>query len=127
MPHVETTGRELRNYLDADSAPGRSVALPLLLPGTLLTVQTRNTLYRMVVTNGPARQVSITGGSLFPQNSDVEIVGATDREDDVKGGWIVEGLHLELLTERGPVCTSIVESVTVDVDAASVSDDETIQ
>ena len=49
----------------------------------------------------------------FPENTDVELIGAID-DEGVKVGWIVQGFQLELLTERGPVLTSTVESVDVE-------------
>jgi hypothetical protein len=112
--HVEMP--ELGPSLDLlDSEPGRfrSVALPLLLPGTQLTLHTRNTLYRMVVLNGSDRRVTITGGKLFPESTEAELIGATD-DEGVKVGWIVEGFQLDILTGRGPVLTSTVESVDVE-------------
>lgn len=89
-----------------------SVALPVLAPGTQITAHTRNTCYRMEVMDGPARRVMITGGLLFPQGAEVEVIGATD-DEGVRAGWIVEGLQIELSTVRGPVLTSIVESLSV--------------
>jgi len=91
----------------------RSVALPLLLPGTLVILHTRNTCYRLVVIDGSERRVQISGGKLFPENTDVELIGAID-DEGVKVGWIVQGFQLELLSERGPVLTSSVESVDVE-------------
>ena len=91
----------------------RSVALPLLLPGTLVTLHTRNTCYRLVVIDGSERRVQISGGKLFPENTDVELICAID-DEGVKVGWIVQGFQLELLSERGPVLTSSVESVDVE-------------
>ena len=112
-------------FLDAVPEVRRPVAVPLLLPGTMVTVRTRNTLYRLTVVDGQARQISICGGRLFARNTDVELLGALDGEDGVKPGWIVEGLQLQLLTSAGPVVTSVVESVEVDVDPASLTDEET--
>ena len=91
----------------------RSVALPLLLPGTLVILRTRNTCYRLVVIDGSERRVQISGGKLFPQSTDVELIGALD-DEGVKVGWIVQGFQLELLSERGPILTSSVESVDVE-------------
>jgi hypothetical protein len=54
----------------------------------------------------------ISGGLLFPQGDEVEVIGATD-DDGVRVGWIVEGFQIELSTARGPVLTSIVESLSV--------------
>ena len=89
-----------------------SVALPLLSPGTQITAHTRNTCYRMEVMDGPSRRVMISGGLLFPQGAEVEVIGATD-DEGVRVGWIVEGLQIELATVRGPVLTSIVELLSV--------------
>ncbi len=99
--------------VESDPARFRCVALPLLLPGTALTLNTRNTCYRLTVVNGTERRVTITGGKLFQQSTEAELLGAVD-DESVKLGWIVEGFQLELLTARGPVLTSTVESVDVD-------------
>jgi hypothetical protein len=93
-------------------SPSLSVSLPLLSPGTQITVHTRNTCYRMEVMDGSARRVMISGGLLFPQGDEVEVIGATD-DEGVRVGWIVEGFQIELSTVRGPVLTSIVESLSV--------------
>ena len=121
------TSHAIPNFDLLEAIPGarHPVALPLLLPGTMVTVRTRNTRYRFVVVDGPARQISISGGRLFPHSTEVELLGALVGADGVKVGWIVEGLQLELLTENGPVITSLVESVEVEVDPASVTDEET--
>jgi len=89
-----------------------SVALPSLSPGTQITAHTRNTCYRMEVMDGASRRVLISGGLLFPQGAEVEVIGATD-DEGVRVGWIVQGLQIELATVRGPVLTSIVESLSV--------------
>lgn len=110
------------DFLEAIPAARHPVALPLLLPGTVVLVQTRNTRYCFVVVDGPARRISISGGRLFPQSTDVELLGARDGEDGLKAGWIVEGLPLQLITPDGPVVTSVVEAVEVDVDPESMTD-----
>jgi hypothetical protein len=101
------------DQIESDPNRFRSVALPLLLPGTLVTLHTRNTCYRLVVIEGAERRVEISGGKLFPDSTAAELIGATD-DEGVKVGWIVEGFQLELLTDRGPVLTSVVESVEVE-------------
>ena len=112
-------------FLDAVPAVRHPVAVPLLLPGTIVTVRTRNTRYRLTVVDGPARQISIRGGRLFGRNTNVQLLGALDGDEGVKAGWIVEGLQLQLMTSAGPVITSVVESVEVDVDPAALTDEET--
>ena len=120
VPEMPTFG-----YLDAVPTAKHPVALPMLLPGTMLTVRTRNTRYRLVVVDGLARQISISGGRLFPRNTDARLLGALDGDYAVKEGWIVEGLPIQLITPNGPVITSIVESVDVDVDPASLTGEDT--
>jgi hypothetical protein len=99
--------------VESDPARFRCVALPLLLPGTLVTLHTRNTCYRLVVIDGSERRIQISGGKLFSEGTEAELIGATD-DEGVKVGWIIEGFQLELLTARGPVLTSTVESVDVE-------------
>jgi hypothetical protein len=101
------------DQLESEPARFRAVALPLLLPGTLVTLHTQHTCYRLLVVNGFDRKVQITGGKLFPDNTDAEVIGATD-DERIKVGWIVEGFQLELRTPRGPVLTSAVESMEVE-------------
>ena len=112
-------------FLDAVPGARHPVALPLLLPGTMVAVRTKNTLYRLTVVDGPARQISICGGRLFPHSTDVQLLGAIDGDEGVKAGWIVEGLQLQLITADGPVITSVVEAVEVDVDPAAFTGEET--
>jgi hypothetical protein len=63
---------------------------------------------------------------LFPDSTDVRLIGAVDGEEGVKDGWIVEGLPVQLVTAAGPVITSVVESVEVDVDPASRTGEDTL-
>ncbi|MGH7554084.1 MAG: hypothetical protein ACREMQ_13775 [Longimicrobiales bacterium] len=127
MPHLEAGGPVAgTGYLEIDAGLGRSVALPLLVAGTLLTVQTRNTLYHFVVEDGSRLSVSVTGGRLFQQRTSAALLGAIDDDGHAKVGWIVEGRRLELHTDQGPVITSVVESVAVDGDATSLSGEEMV-
>jgi hypothetical protein len=113
---LPTTGSRPGDGLDqVEASPTRSVALPLLSAGTMITLHTRNTCYHLQVIDGAARRVLITGGSLFPEGTEVEVVGAAD-EERVRAGWMVEGLQLELSTAHGPVLTSMVMSVCLDDD-----------
>src|SRR5262245_41773639 len=98
---------------------GPGVALPSLAAGTLVTVNTRNTCYRIQVVDGSARRVLVTGGALFPSSTEVEVIGAAD-EVGVRIGLMVEGLPLELSTPRGPILTSMVVSVSIGDASASV-------
>jgi hypothetical protein len=67
----------------------------------------------------------VRGGRLFPEDTEVELLGALDGEEGVKMGWIVEGLQLQLMTPGGPVITSVVAAVEVDVNPEALTDAET--
>ena len=112
-------------FLESVPQARHPVAVPMLLPGTVVTVRTRNTLYRLKVVDGPTRQVSICGGRLFPVDTEVHLVGALDGDEGTKVGWIVEGLQLQLMSSDGPVVTSVVEGVDVDADPNSLTEEET--
>jgi len=122
--HAETpvpSTAELAHGLErfeSDLGCGRVVSIPVLGKGTVLTLHTRNHCYRMLVRDAAARRVLITGGRLFPQSTEVRVVGARS-DDGVTPGAIVEGLSLELSTPLGPVLTSMVESVAVDGEAST--------
>jgi hypothetical protein len=91
------------------------MAVPLLLSGTVISLETRNSRYRIVVLDGAARHVTIKGGWAFPEETEATVLGASeDTDGDVEDGWIAEGLRLRLSTDQGPVVTSTVESVAVD-------------
>lgn len=114
------------DFLESVPEARHPVAVPMLLPGTIVTVRTRNTLYRMKVVDGPTRQISICGGRLFPVDTDVHLVGALEGEEGPKLGWIVEGLQLQLMSPDGPVITSVVEGVDVDADPAAMAEEDTV-
>ena len=96
-----------------DTGCSRGVALEPLPAGTVLTVHTRHSCYRVEVLDGVEGRVLITGGSVFPERTEVRVAGATTGGNNLKVGWIGEGLRLDLLTIRGRVVTSCVESITV--------------
>jgi len=105
---------------DSHTSSTHSVALQSLSTGTLITLQTRNTCYQMRVVDGEKRRVVICGGKLFPERTEVEVVGAAD-DEQVRVGWMIEGLQLELSTLRGPVLTSMVQSFSVEEDPSALA------
>jgi hypothetical protein len=107
-----------KGHIELESTHAHCVALPSLSTGEVITVNTRNTCYRLQVLDGPARRVLITGGLLFPTSTEVEVIGASD-DAGVRDGFVVEGLQLELSTARGPILTSMVVTLSVDSDTPS--------
>ena len=102
----------LADHVEFELTHARFVAVPSMSAGEVITINTRNTCYRMQVLDGSARRVLITGGLLFPKATEVDVIGASD-DAGVRDGFVVEGMQLELATPRGPILTSTVLSLSV--------------
>lgn len=92
---------------DADGADVRDLAA-----GSILSVRTRNSCYRIVIVEPESQRVLVTGGKWFPEPTEVQLVGATGGGSMLKLGWIGVGLRLELRHGKRPMTTSRVETVT---------------
>jgi hypothetical protein len=90
------------------------VALQSFEAGTVLNVITRHSRYRLVVVDPVQKRVLVTGGRLFPENTEVRFEGATAGGSLVKVGWIGVGLRFEMSLGRQRITTSRVESITVE-------------
>jgi len=92
----------------ADDMPG--VHLCDLPPFTTLLVETVNSVYRVVITQGP--EVYVQGGSHFPEPTPVRIDGAGLAGSFIKAGWIVVGLLMQIrVGDRRVVSTSPVHAI----------------
>jgi hypothetical protein len=94
---------------------GRSegIAIALLAPGTTLMVQTRNSLYRLVVLND-RHAVLAQGGTLLPEATAAHLQGASAGGCLVRAGWIGVGLRLELRVGSDRIVTSSVQSIAIE-------------
>ena len=95
-------------------ALGPGVKLDTLDAGTRIVVATKHSCYRFVVVDGPGQTATVTGGSMFPESTEVRIEGATTGNGVIKPGWIGAGLRLELSIGLKRVTTSCVQSVAVE-------------
>jgi hypothetical protein len=86
------------------------VHLPQLKPFTTLLVRTRNSLYRIVVSDGS--RVYVQGGTMFPDATPAYVDGAYVARNVLKLGWIVVGLAMEMRTGERRVLTSPVRAIT---------------
>jgi hypothetical protein len=90
------------------------VALEALEAGTVLNVVTRHSDYRLVVLDPVRRRVLVSGGWLFPEETEVRFEGATAGGSVVKIGWIGADLRLEMSMGLRRITTSRVMSVTIE-------------
>jgi hypothetical protein len=90
------------------------VDLRCLSPGTVLTVHTCHTCYRIVVIDGPRGHVAVQGGSWFPDETPARIDGCNGGGASLRTRWIGTGLHLEIVrADRERIVTSRVRSIEV--------------
>jgi hypothetical protein len=90
------------------------IAVASLEAGTVLSVVTRHTTYRLILLNPGERRVLISGGNLFTEPTELRVEGASTGGSALKLGWIGVGLRLELALGRRWISTSPVSSVTIE-------------
>jgi hypothetical protein len=94
----------------ADQVQG--VCLSHLPPFTTLLVQTRNSLYRVVITRWP--EVCIQGGAFFPEPTSAFLDGSGGGGSSVRVGWIGVGLVLEIRSEGRRILTSRIRAISTE-------------
>jgi hypothetical protein len=116
-PSGHATVLPIQGTLDGFARNSRStdgVELHSLDAGMTLSVRTLNSRYRFVVLDGEQLRVLVTGGSRFPDPTEVRVEGSTTGGSTLIVGWIGVGLRLELTLGNRRITTSIVQSVTFD-------------
>lgn len=104
---VATEAATLDGFAAATSGPG--VSLRQLEPLTELTVQTRNTAYRIVISH--EADIVIQGGTFFPDPTRAHVEGASIGGNLLKIGWIGVGLRMEIVAEGRRIVTTAVRSI----------------
>ena len=94
-----------------DSGCENGVTLNELEPGTRITVVTKHSTYRFDLIDGAEGRATVTGGSVFPEPTDVYVEGATAGGTVIKSGWIGVGLRLELTSGMRRITTSPVRAI----------------
>ena len=96
------------NLLDVSSG----VYLCDLPPFTTLLVWTRNSLYRVVVTQWP--EAYVHGGAFFPDATLAYVDGASIGGSCLRVGWISAGLSVEIRSGGRHIITSPVLAITTE-------------
>jgi hypothetical protein len=76
---------------------------------TTLLVWTRNSVYRVMVTNGCS--IYVQGGAFFPEPTSAHLEGAGMGGSVVKAGWIGVGLVMEIHASGRRIVTSPVQAI----------------
>jgi hypothetical protein len=104
---VPTHAATLDGFAAVATGPG--VSLRQLEPLTELLVQTRNTRYRIVVSQDA--DIVIQGGSFFPDPTRAHVEGASLGGNLLKVGWIGVGLRMEIVAGGRRIVTTAVRSI----------------
>ena len=90
------------------------ISIDSLEAGTVLSVHTQHSRYRIVVLDHTEHRALVTGGAVFPTATEVRLEGATAGGSLLKMGWIGVGLRLELSIGRRRITTSRVRAVMIE-------------
>src|SRR5215468_11252939 len=104
VPHVAT----LDGFVDGIS-DAHGLHLRQLEPLTTLFVQTLNSRYRIVITDGTSAIVQ--GGKFFPDPTPARIDGSGFGGSVLKVGWIGVGLKMEIFANDQRIITSPVRDI----------------
>ena len=94
------------------------VHLRHLPPFTILLVRTVNSLYRMVIIQGP--EVYVQGGAYFPDPTSAYLDGSGIGGSWLRVGWISVGLLVQIRSADRCVITSPVCAITIEQASGSV-------
>lgn len=93
------------------------VSLRDLDPLTTLLVRTQNSVYRIIVIEGPS--VLVQGGHFFPQASAAHLSGSGFGGSMLKLGWVGVGLCMEICPDGQRIVTSPVRTIKIEDDVSS--------
>jgi hypothetical protein len=110
-PGLQTSSR--RGDLTLPCVDADGLYIESLEPGTTLHVQTVNSCYRVAIVDGLRHEVTMCGGTAFPEAALLRIAGAIDRGGALRSGWIVVGCRMELSLGALRIKSSRVRSVSI--------------
>jgi hypothetical protein len=82
--------------------------------GTLLTIRTRQSEYRLTVLDAERREVLVRGGLWVPEATQAHLEGSTAGGSALKIGWLGIGLRMELSIGHGTITTSRIQSISIE-------------
>jgi hypothetical protein len=94
-------------------ASNEGVQIRTLPAGTRLTVTTAHSCYELVVLDGLAQRVQVTGGTRVALQCGARMEGATAGGTALQGGWIRIGLRMEMTDGQRRITTSPVRSIQI--------------
>jgi hypothetical protein len=78
-----------------------------------LIIQTRNSVYEIIVIDAPSGEILIRGGQMFPELTPAQLTGATLGGSFCKMRGIYAGFRMEINANGSRTVTSPVESIGI--------------
>jgi hypothetical protein len=78
-----------------------------------LIIQTRNSVYEIIVIDAPSGEILIRGGQMFPELTPARLTGATLGGSFCKMRGIYAGFRMEINANGSRTVTSPVESIGI--------------
>src|SRR5262249_25469084 len=89
------------------------IQLASLTDLTEIHIQTRNTVYEIIVIDHESGEILIRGGKFFAERTSGYLVGSSRRGSFLKTGALHVGLNLEILANGTTIVTSPLQSIVV--------------
>jgi hypothetical protein len=102
---------DLETWPDLDWSDG--LQIDQLDDTQALLVETRNTLYEIVVMDASRAEVLVRGGKFFPVYTPVHLAGASLGGSFLKLHGVYVGFSMELCGGEGPIITSAVRRISI--------------
>ena len=102
----------LDGFADA-IAKADGVAFSDLAPLDVVSIRTRNTVYRVVALRPPGHDVLVQGGLFFPYSTRARLAGSSLGGSFLKLGWVGPGFQMEIHAYGQRIITTRVRSVEV--------------
>ena len=94
------------------AADARGVDLRAVEPLTTITIHTRNSVYRIIVTH--TTSVVVQGGHFFPDPVSARVDGSGFGGSLLKVGWIGIGFRMEIVAGDQRIVTSPVRDISIE-------------
>ena len=117
LEHSHVTRQTTLDGFTAEVAEADGIGLNELDPLTTIVVQTRNSIYRVVVIEPPRPRILIQGGRFFPQPTEARLAGASFGGSLLKLAWLGCGLRMEVCSDGQRIVTSPVCSIAIEHDS----------
>src|SRR5438552_7142079 len=80
---------------------------------TEIRIQTRHSVYEIIVIDHQSGEILIRGGKFFAERTAAHLAGSSRRGSFLKAGALHVGLNMEILANCTTVVTSTVQSIVV--------------